>query len=187
MAWRPEIMSSATAPSSRCSRTWNTGVPNPQGVTLYQQLGTTGRAWPFLADDSHFHNGNPDEDLAAYDNDFLWYAYQNFGTGVPVVFLAHEWGHAIAARMTWTSYMTQNTSSELTADCLAGAFSWYLQGNGYLPGTVWSEVASFLATYNNDHTPGGDGPDSHGTYEERISALDYGFNYGVDNCRGYLF
>lgn len=119
-------------------------------------------------------------DFLAWDQDLMSAGYQQIGDAWVYVIIAHEWGHAIQARLGrgWVS-----RDAELQADCLAGAT---LQGLTRDPGGLTIEpgdnreienalvlVADKYA-WSNSH--------DHGSAEQRVNAYNMGVGGGVAAC-----
>jgi predicted metalloprotease len=93
--------------------------------------------------------------------------------------VAHEWGHAIQARL---DQSLNSQASELQADCLAGAVLYGAVRDGTLTfeeGDV-KEIATAL-TAVSDETPWTSVAD-HGDPFERTGAFDQGRRGGVPAC-----
>ncbi len=121
--------------------------------------------------------GGPDDDWIAADFTLLR-AAQDLGDAFVYVVLAHEWGHAVQARLPqeahWAAY-------ELQADCLAGAALQGAVDEGALviDATDPQEVLDSYAAL--DDTPWGDGG-THGSAEERYGAFERGVLGGPVSC-----
>lgn len=129
------------------------------------------------------------EDYLAWDEDLMDAGYGQIGDGWVYVVIAHEWAHAVQARLGRAGATTQ---TELQADCLAGAA---------LQGAVDAELvrleagddqellrslaaaaddgATTAATVTDGTTTDGV---SHGTAAQRTSAFRTGADGGVDAC-----
>lgn len=118
------------------------------------------------------------EDWLGVESDLV---AQSADVGDSLVYLAaaHEWGHAVQARlspeMVWQGY-------ELQADCLAGAALGGAAADGTL---VWedgdSEELAAALTAAADQFPWADVAD-HGSPAERIEAFQLGFDAGPQGC-----
>nr|WBO78959.1 hypothetical protein SBE_002620 [Streptomyces sp. SBE_14.2] len=121
----------------------------------------------------------PDEDFLAWSVDFMDLGFNMVGDSWVYLITAHEWGHAIQARL---DVSLVDTAEELQADCLAGAT---LQGATEDGTLTWEEgdtdeVVSALQKLG-DTTPWTH-PEDHGDVSERINAFDMGVQGGVDSC-----
>jgi predicted metalloprotease len=121
----------------------------------------------------------PDGDFLAWDEQLMDAGYQQVGDAWVYLVIAHEWGHAIQARLRSGQV---SVAAELQADCLAGAT---LQGSvddGKLllePGDT-EEIASTLAAVADDF-PWSD-TSSHGDARQRTDAFDTGARDGLRAC-----
>jgi predicted metalloprotease len=120
----------------------------------------------------------PSGDYIAWDLDLLRSGYRSGDAWVYLV-IAHEWGHAIQARiedsLNWRA-------KELQADCLAGAALFGAADDGTLEfedGDIEEIEAAFDKL--GDKTPWTKESD-HGTPEQRLSAFNRGADGGVENC-----
>ncbi len=125
-------------------------------------------------------------DYVAWDVNLLSFFYAVQGDALVYLVVAHEWGHAIQARLHPSQVATQ---IELQADCLGGATlqgasvsAFTTDGKG---GLIWeaddqAEVIEAL-TAIADETPWSDSG-SHGNAEERIGAFMLGADGGVPAC-----
>ena len=119
----------------------------------------------------------PDDYLVAEDE--LLDEAEVLGDALVYLVVAHEWGHAVQARidpaLVWVA-------GELQADCFAGAALGGAQRDGTL---VWeegdSEELESALTVAADDVPWTDVAD-HGSAEERIAAFDQGFAAGPLGC-----
>ena len=117
-------------------------------------------------------------DFVAWDVQLMTRGYQVGDAWVYLV-VAHEWGHAIQARI---AQSLNSLASELQADCLAGATLYGSVQDGTLTfeeGDV-KEIATAL-TVVSDETPWTSVAD-HGDPFERIGAFDQGRRGGVPAC-----
>lgn len=125
-------------------------------------------------------------DYVAWDVNLLSLFYAVQGDGLVYLLVAHEWGHAIQARLDPSQVALQK---ELQADCLGGAAlagssvsAFRTDGGG---GLIWEEgdVAEIFAalTAIADETPWSNASD-HGNDEERIDAFVTGTQGGVAAC-----
>ncbi|HET6985797.1 MAG TPA: neutral zinc metallopeptidase [Kribbella sp.] len=118
-------------------------------------------------------------DFIAWDDDLMAAGYSQIGDAWVYLIIAHEWGHAIQARL---GADRVSVAAELQADCLAGAA---LQGAAddklitVEPGDS-EEIARTLAAVADDY-PWTQESD-HGNAEERTSAFNSGVSGGVAAC-----
>lgn len=118
------------------------------------------------------------DDFVAWDVQLMTRGYEIGDSWVYLV-VAHEWGHAIQARL---DQSLTSQASELQADCLAGAVLYGSVADRTLvfeEGDV-KEIATAL-TIVSDETPWTNVTD-HGDPFERIGAFDLGRRGGVPAC-----
>lgn len=121
----------------------------------------------------------PAGDFLAWDENLMAAGYEQIGDAWVYLIIAHEWGHAIQARL---DRNLVSVAAELQADCLAGAT---LQGAAQdklvqiEPGDD-EELAKTLAAVADDYpwTKQSD----HGNAEQRIGAFNEGASGGVPAC-----
>jgi predicted metalloprotease len=121
----------------------------------------------------------PEGDFLAWDEQLMDAGYRQIGDAWVYLVIAHEWGHAIQARLRRDQV---SVAAELQADCLAGAT---LQGSvddGDLilePGDT-QEIADTLVAVADDY-PWSDSS-SHGDAQERTNAFSTGAQGGLRAC-----
>ena len=121
----------------------------------------------------------PSQDFLAWDENLMAAGYERIGDAWVYLIIAHEWGHAIQARLRADQV---SVAAELQADCLAGAT---LQGSvddGDLilePGDT-QEIADTLVAVADDY-PWSDSS-SHGDAQERTNAFSTGAQGGLRAC-----
>jgi hypothetical protein len=143
---------------------------------------------------------NPDGSAGPYDSssylycpanqaiytgqDRLWHFYSDLGDAAPAVGYAHEWGHHIQTIMGVPASRTSQESvrAENQADCIAGAWVYYAEQNGYLeyPDDL-GDLQALLQEIAATEGPARD----HGDLEERTASVNYGYNYGLRGCNQY--
>ncbi len=100
--------------------------------------------------------------------------------------MAHEFGHAVQGRV---GYPANDTSinTETQADCFAGAWTrWVADGNAAHETIRAPELDGLLAGYFIVRDPPGTGADedqAHGSYFDRVSAIQDGYDGGAAACR----
>ncbi|MGC5014532.1 neutral zinc metallopeptidase [Streptosporangium sp. DT93] len=120
----------------------------------------------------------PPYDFVAWDVDLMRMGYRQGDAWIYLI-VAHEWGHAVQARIPERLVSRQ---IELQADCLAGATLWGAGEDGMLhfeDGDT-AELAAALRQHADD-TPWTDVND-HGTAAQRLSAFKRGALRGVGGC-----
>ncbi len=117
-------------------------------------------------------------DYVAWDKGLMEKGYAD-GDTWPYLVIAHEWGHAIQARLGAT--LTEK-AGELQADCLAGAALYGAAADGELVFETGDqrELASGLSELG-DETPWTSSAD-HGDSFERIRHFDEGRLHGIARC-----
>jgi predicted metalloprotease len=106
---------------------------------------------------------------------------------LPVIVVAHEWGHAVAARLGF-GRQAVGTNVENDADCYAGAATRELVSARQLPATAAREAAQLfelIAAPDSEAT--GTFLDSltrsHGVVSERMLAFNFGVEFGTRSCQ----
>jgi predicted metalloprotease len=129
----------------------------------------------------------PSADLIAWDDvNLVPGLYEEFGGFTLGIVFAHEFGHAIQARV---GVPGPTIVAELQADCFAGAWAADVAaGNAeYFELTVDDldqAVAGFLALRDGVGAAATD-PAAHGTGFDRIGAFSEGFEQGAERCVEY--
>ncbi len=118
-------------------------------------------------------------DFLAWDENLMAAGYDQIGDAWVYLIIAHEWGHAIQARLDRGQV---SVAAELQADCLAGATIAGAANDGTLriePGDN-EELARTLAAVADDF-PWTNESD-HGDAQQRIDAFNGGADGGVPAC-----
>jgi len=118
-------------------------------------------------------------DFLAWDENLMAAGYQQIGDAWVYLIIAHEWGHAIQARLDRTLV---SPAAELQADCLAGASLQGAAQDGLItiePGDP-EELRKTLVAVADDF-PWTSERD-HGNAQERVSAFSNGAKGGVAAC-----
>jgi hypothetical protein len=118
-------------------------------------------------------------DFLAWDQNLMINGYRRIGVSWVYLIIAHEWGHAIQARI---RHRQVSVASELQADCLAGATLAGARADGLItmPTDAATQLGRTLAA-NADKYPWTRGRD-HGNATERIAAYNLGVRSGVHAC-----
>jgi predicted metalloprotease len=131
----------------------------------------------------------PDGDFIAWDAQTLIPQLQaDYGTLLVGVVFAHEYGHAVQARLGVTDQPT--VVLEQQADCFAGAWTAdVLAGHStayskITPGQLDNTVAGLLMLRDQPGTSA-EAPQAHGNAFDRIRAFQDGVQKGVETCAGY--
>ena len=146
-------------------------------------------AGPYIGTDGPTCGGQPSEpnnafycqpgDFLAWDENLMQAGYEQVGDAWVYLIIAHEWGHAIQARLNADQV---SMAAELQADCLAGAALQGAVNSGSLtlePGDA-QELAQTLAAVA-DQYPWTNQSD-HGNIQERTSAFQTGTAGGIQSC-----
>ncbi|HEY7106058.1 MAG TPA: neutral zinc metallopeptidase [Acidimicrobiia bacterium] len=126
-------------------------------------------------------------DFVAWDaEELLPKLSKQFGPLAPALVLAHEWGHAIQARV---GYQAQATVyMEQQADCFAGSWTAHVAHGGSDLHLAESDLDSALAGFLQLRDPSGvdGGQDgAHGNGFDRVRAFQDGFEGGAKSCADY--
>jgi len=112
-----------------------------------------------------------------YDVDFLNKLLAENGAFVPVVIMAHEWGHAIQAQVRPGQDDRLTVQKELEADCFAGA---YAQASRGLEEGDFEAAIGILHQFGD--TLALNSPQAHGDPLQRVGAFTWGKTKGVKIC-----
>lgn len=141
----------------------------------------------YCGDSSEYTNG----DAIQYDRAFLdQLAFggdgsEGYGRFIPALVMAHEFGHAVQGRV---GYPVQaSIFIETQADCFAGAWTkWVADGdaphNSIRPAELDDVLRGYLLLRDPVGTGQGEG-EAHGSYFDRVSAFQQGFDDGAAACR----
>lgn len=126
----------------------------------------------------------PNSDSISYDRAFLSDLGAEFGRFIPALVMAHEFGHAVQARVAAPS---ASIAVETQADCLAGTWTrWVAEGEAEHSILRTPELDELLRGYLQLRDPVGTsaGEDqAHGSYFDRVAAFQEGFDSGAEACR----
>ena len=128
--------------------------------------------------------GVANSDSISWDRAFLAELSAGSGRFLPALVMAHEYGHAIQARV---GYPRTSILTETQADCLAGAWTgWVAAGEAAHSRIRAAELDEVLGGYLLLRDPVGTGPheeQAHGSFFDRVSAFQEGFDAGAEACR----
>lgn len=137
----------------------------------------TGNAYYCLA-------GN-EGDVIAYDRTLLEQLRNDYGPFLAAMVIAHEFGHAIQGREGVDSNKT--IVAETQADCFAGAWTGWVATDAAQHFNIRApELDDLVRGLVEFRDPVGEDPDgnsSHGSYFDRTSAFQEGFDDGPTACR----
>jgi predicted metalloprotease len=123
-------------------------------------------------------------DSITYDRAFLEELADGYGQFLPALVMAHEFGHAVQARV---GSPPSSIATETQADCHAGAWSaWVAEGNAEHSRLSEADLDELLRGYFLLRDPVGTSTgqqSAHGSYFDRVSAFQEGFDSGPDACR----
>ncbi|RBY96614.1 hypothetical protein DQ237_08300 [Blastococcus sp. TF02-8] len=123
-------------------------------------------------------------DSITYDRAFLAELADEYGRFLPALVMAHEYGHAVQAR---AGSPGSSIGTETQADCYAGAWgAWVADGRAEHSQLRESELDAVLRGYFLLRDPVGTSPreqSAHGSYFDRVSAFQEGFDDGPEACR----
>jgi predicted metalloprotease len=129
------------------------------------------------------------DDSVAWDADgLLPELQQKYGDFVIPIVLAHEWGHAVQQRSGFFDENKITVSSELQADCFAGAWAKHAQDDKVFDvssGDLDTAVAGILSLKDSAGTTSENTQDAHGSGFDRVSAFQDGYDNTVEKCKGY--
>lgn len=126
----------------------------------------------------------PNSDSISYDRVFLGELADQFGRFIPALVMAHEFGHAVQGRV---GLPPSSIATETQADCLAG--SWTRQvadGEATRSRLREAELDELMLGYFQLRDPVGTSSaaeSAHGSYFDRASAFQEGFDEGPTACR----
>ena len=132
----------------------------------------------------------PEDDSIRWDaENLMGPLFEEYGDFTVALVMAHEWAHAIQNRYGFEWFAHDDIVSELQADCLAGAWTQWLDDERsellrLEPGDLEEGMSAFLLIGDElGSVP--TGPNAHGTAFERLNAFFDGFQGGVDACATY--
>jgi predicted metalloprotease len=126
----------------------------------------------------------PNADSISYDRAFLGELGEDYGAFLPALVMAHEFGHAVQARV---GPPPTSIATETQADCLAGGWTrWVAEGEAPRSRLREPELDDLLRGYFLLRDPVGTSTateSAHGSYFDRVSAFQDGFDGGPEVCR----
>jgi predicted metalloprotease len=128
--------------------------------------------------------GTPNADSISYDRSFLAELGEGYGAFLPALVMAHEFGHAVQARV---GLPPTSIATETQADCLAGTWTrWVADGEAARSSLRAPDLDDLLRGYFLLRDPVGTSTaqeSAHGSYFDRVSAFQDGFDDGPEACR----
>jgi predicted metalloprotease len=128
----------------------------------------------------------PAGDAISYDRAFLRELAEQYGRFIPALVMAHEFGHAVQGRVGYPP-TAQSIAIETQADCFAGAWTaWVADGEAPHNTIRAAELDEVLRGYLLLRDPVGTRTgeeEAHGSYFDRVSAFQQGFDDGPVSCR----
>ena len=107
--------------------------------------------------------------------------YARVGPAANAVILAHEWGHAVQARLGLVHWRVDELG-ELNADCWAGGWA----GGAISPGVIslsdLRTAAHAMYLTGDPHSVSWLAPDAHGTPNQRLESFGTGVKGGIPAC-----
>jgi predicted metalloprotease len=129
----------------------------------------------------------PHSDAITYDRAFLADLADNFGRFIPALVMAHEFGHAVQARV---GSPASSIATETQADCFAGSWTrWVADGEAEHSRLREPELDELVRGYLQLRDPVGTSTaaqSAHGSYFDRVSAFQEGFDSGAEACRDHF-
>jgi predicted metalloprotease len=126
----------------------------------------------------------PNSDAITYDRAFLAELAEGYGEFIPALVMAHEFGHAIQARV---GSPGPSIATETQADCLAGSWTREVaEGDAERSRIRERQLDELLSGYLLLRDPVGTSTaaeSAHGSYFDRVSAFQEGFDSGAEACR----
>jgi predicted metalloprotease len=144
-------------------------------------------AQPLEVENNAFYcqaEGKPNSDSITYDREFLAELAADYGAFIPALVMAHEFGHAVQARV---GAPRTSIAVETQADCLAGTWTrWVAEGKATHTHIRARDLDQLLRGYLLLRDPVGRGTaagSAHGSFFDRVSAFQEGFDSGAEACR----
>ena len=129
----------------------------------------------------------PEDDFIAFDDSQLFpHLDASFGDFTVATVMAHEWGHAIQARTSWS---LDGVVQELQADCFAGAWMGHLPDGGrgvlHLADADLRRAITGILEFRDDPGTSADDRGAHGSAFDRLGSFQDGLDGGVEACAAY--
>ena len=101
--------------------------------------------------------------------------YRDVGDFAAAFVIAHEWGHAIQARLHLLGKARFSIQEELQADCFAGSWTKWISDEGHLDAGDLKEAELTLFKARDPAGTPWFAPGAHGTAQQRTRAFDQGY------------
>ena len=129
----------------------------------------------------------PDEDFIAFDDELLFPRLdEDFGRYTVAMVLAHEWGHAIQARL---GSSLPGVITELQADCFAGSWMDRVRDGGaaglQLTDPDLRLAISGILEFRDSPGTSADDEGAHGSAFDRLGSFQDGLEGGAQACEAY--
>jgi len=138
-----------------------------------------------VADNAYYCLAGDEGDVIVYDRTLLEQLIDDYGPFLAAMVIAHEFGHAIQGREGVDSNRT--IVSETQADCFAGAWTGWVATDAAQHFNIRApELDDLIRGLVEFRDPVGEDPDgdsSHGSYFDRTSGFQEGFDDGPTACR----
>ena len=131
-------------------------------------------------------------DFVAYDdNDLLPQLDKELGRAVIGVVFAHEWGHAIQSRLGLLDGSVPTVTTELQADCFAGAWTAHLAAGEsdklhFTDAEIGQGLAGMISVADQPGITSETDIGAHGSAFARVGSFQDGFESGVKQCATYI-
>lgn len=124
-------------------------------------------------------------DNVVYDRTLLQSLTDDYGRFLPALAMAHEFGHAVQGREPPPSEMS--IVYETQADCYAGAWTGWVAGDNAkhfnIRAPELDDVIRGFLLLRDEPGSAADDESAHGSYFDRVSAFQEGFDSGAEACR----
>lgn len=107
--------------------------------------------------------------------------YAKVGPAANAVILAHEWGHAVQARLDLVHWRVDELA-ELNADCWAGAWAGGATSSGVISLSDLRTAAHAMYLTGDPSSVSWLAPDAHGTPNQRFESFGTGVKSGIPAC-----
>jgi predicted metalloprotease len=129
----------------------------------------------------------PDEDFIAFDDEYLFPRLEDdFGRYTVAMVLAHEWGHAIQARL---GSSLPGVITELQADCFAGSWMDRVRTGGaaglQLTDPDLRLAITGILEFRDSPGTSADDEGAHGSAFDRLGSFQDGLEGGALACESY--